>query len=263
MYWRKTWVAGRTVEVRKTFSKRAGIKVPRGDNIKQTTEAQEEVNRQLAIGELRRILNANFGPGDWHASFTYPQKKPPGEAESMEDVEKLMRRLRKIYRDAGMELKAVRVEERNKRPHHHLVIPNLPGGMAPVKEAWKTILREKYYAPEERERGEPKHLIWRWSQLDDSGQYGALAEYLIKETDKAHRERGTKRYSCTRNLIHPKPKIEKISAKAWREEPPERRGYYIDRDASTGAGIVSEVTGEPMQFTVYVLLPQVNERQNC
>lgn len=262
MYWKKTWIAGSTVEVKKTFSRRAGIKVKRGDNIKSTTEAQEKVNRQTTLDELRRIINANFKPGDWHAVFTYPQENPPGEEESMEDVEKLMRKMRKIYRDEGMEFKAIRVEERTKRPHHHMVIQNLQRGMEPVKEAWKQILKEKYYTQDEQARGEPQHLIWRWVPLDDSGQYGKLAEYLIKETDKAHRERGTKRYSCTRNLIHPKPKVEKISAKAWREEPPKREGYYIDKNVSTIAGIESEVTGELIQFTVYVLLP-VNKRQNC
>ena len=87
------------------------------------------------------------------------------------------------------------------------------------------------------------------SVLDNSGQYGALAAYLIKETTKTMREPGSlhkRRWTGSRNLIHPQPKVEVVKAKAWREEPKTIKGYILDRDSVRNG--VSAVTGMPMQF---------------
>ena len=254
MYIRRTWRAGRTVEVKKTYSARYGRKIPRGNNIGTTSTAQEEVNRRNAIAELRRTLNANYKPGDWHAIFTYPNDKPPTPTWAYRDMDKFLRWLRPLYKEHGVELKYVQpTEYKHKRIHHHMVIPNLPGGMEPVKRLWKRLLAETYYTEEERERGEPLHLRFPWSPLDDSGQYGELAEYLIKETDKSRNDPGAickRRYRQSRNLIHPKPVVEIIDAKQWRKEAAQRKGYYIDKKVSFEG--VSEENGLPVQETVYV-----------
>lgn len=254
MYIRRTWRAGRTVEVKKTYSARYGRKIPRGNNIGTTSTAQEEVNRRNAIAELRRTLNANYKPGDWHAIFTYPNDKPPTPTQAYRDMDKFLRWLRQLYKEHGVELKYVQpTEYKHKRIHHHMVIPNLPGGMEPVKRLWKRLLAETYYTEEERERGEPLHLRFPWSPLDDSGQYGELAEYLIKETDKSRNDPGAickRRYRQSRNLIHPKPVVEIIDAKQWRKEAAQRKGYYIDKNASFEG--VSEENGLPVQETIYV-----------
>ena len=94
--------------------------------------------------------------------------------------------------------------------------------MKPVKALWKSLLSAKYYTDEERRNGEPLHLRFPWSPLDDSGQYGELAEYLVKETDKSRKLRGKycRRFSCTKNIVRPQPKVEIISAAEWRR----RRG---------------------------------------
>lgn len=257
MYIKKTWKAGRTVEVKKTYSARFGKKLARSENLLDTSKAAEKVNRDNAIANLRRILNENFKPGDWHAIFTYPQTVPPDEEEAREDRRRFLRLLKAVYAEQRVELKAVAVTEwTHKRIHHHLVLPNLPD-MKPVKALWKSLLSAKYYTDEERRNGEPLHLRFPWSPLDDSGQYGELAEYLVKETDKSRKLRGKycRRYSCTKNIVRPQPKVEIISAAEWRDEPPQRKDYYIDRDASFSG--ISEYTGLPMQETIYVSLMRV------
>lgn len=263
MYIRKTWKAGRTVEVKKTYSARYGRKIPRGENIAHTREAQERVNYKNAVDELRRVLNANYHPGDWHAVFTYPNNKPPSPQQAKRDMDAFIPLLRKLYRQLGVELKYVQpTEYKHKRVHHHMVIPNLPGGMKPVKRLWKQLLAETYYTEKEREMGEPLHLRFPWSPLDDSGQYGELAEYLIKETDKSRNDPDAickRRYRQSRNLIHPKPVVEIIDAKTWRKEAAQRKGYYIDKSASFNG--VSE-DGLPMQETIYVESAWV-ERMRC
>ncbi len=254
MYIKKTWKAGKTVEVKKTYSARFGKKLARSENLLDTSKAAEKVNRDNAIANLRRILNENFRPGDWHAIFTYPQTVPPNEEEAREDRRRFLRLLKAVYAEQGAELRAVSVTEwTHKRIHHHIILPNLPD-MKPVKALWKQLLSAKYYTDEERRNGEPLHLRFPWSPLDDSGQYGELAEYLVKETDKSRKLRGKycRRYSCTKNIVRPQPKVEIISAAEWRDEPPQRKGYYIDRDASFSG--ISEYTGLPIQETIYVSL---------
>lgn len=265
MYIKKTWRAGRTVEVKKTQSFRYGKRVPRGNNLRQTSDAQSAVNRRNAVAELRRLLNANFSPGDWHCVFTYPQATPPNKEQARQDLDRFLRKLRKVYRDRGAELKYVAVTEyRHSRIHHHIVLPDLPGGMKPVKATWKQLVAETYYTPEERERGEPLHLRFPWSELDGSGQYGALAEYLIKETDDTRRKpdgRVGRRYRASRNLHHPQPVVEEVSAKEWRREPPKRKGFYIDKNGSWEG--VSEENGLCIQETIYVALqPRKGVRKN-
>ena len=149
-------------------------------------------------------------------------------------------------------------EYKHKRIHHHLVIPDLPGGMGPVKALWKTLLAENFYTAEERDRGEPLHLRFPWSPLDDSGQYGELAEYLIKETQKSRRDPDAfskRRYTGSRNLVHPKPVVEIIDAKQWKKDAAERKGYYIDKNASYNG--FSALTGIPVQETIYVKVAPV------
>ena len=254
MYIRKTWKAGRTVEVKKTYSARYGKKIARGGNIQHTTNRQEAVNRRNAIAELRRTLNANFGPGDWHAIFTYPQKVPPTPEQAKRDMNLFLRKLRLLYKEQGSELKYVQATEyKHKRIHHHMILPTLADGMEPVRGLWKQIIADTYYTPQERAIGEPLYLRFRWSPLDDSGQYGKLAEYFIKETDKSRNDPDAickRRYRQSRNLIHPQPVVEIIDAKKWRQDPAQRKGYYIDKHASFTS--ISEDTGMPVQETIYV-----------
>lgn len=264
MYIRKTWKAGKTVEVKKTFSARYGKPGSRGAVIRPTSEAQETVNRRNAIGELRRTLNANFSPGDWHAMLTYPQKVPPTPEQAKRDINLFLRKLRAHYRGQGQELKYVQATEyKRKRIHHHIVLPKLSSGLKPIKEIWKNLLAETYYTPEEREIGEPLYMRFRVSILDDSGQYGKLAEYFIKETDKSRNDPDAickRRYRQSRNLIHPKPVVEIIDAKRWREEAAQQKGYYIDKKASVN--FVSEDTGLPVQEAIYVAIART-VRKRC
>ena len=259
MYIRKTWKAGRTVEVKKTYSARYGKKIPRGNNIGHTSDAQETVNRRNAVAELRRILNANYNPGDWHAVLTYPQEKVPQPLQAKADMDLFLRRLRQLYRTKGKELKYVQVTEyKHTRIHHHIVLPALREGYEAIRLLWKELIAETYYTPKQAEEGHPLYLHTRWSPLDDSGQYGKLAEYLIKETDKSRKDPNAickRRYRASRNLIRPKPVVEIIDAKAWKKEAPQRKGYYIDKTVSFDG--ISEENGMPVQETIYVGISRV------
>ena len=69
-YYRTEITAGKTVEVIKSYSKRIGDHRPRGGKEKPTAEEMEKVNRKNAEARLRRLINDNFGYGDYHIVLT-------------------------------------------------------------------------------------------------------------------------------------------------------------------------------------------------
>lgn len=216
-YYKTTVKAGATVEVTKSYTKRVGVSV-RGKKEKPTEEEIEKVNRMNAERTLRLKINANFGEDDLFITLTYRKEERPEPGQAKKNIKKLIDRLRKEFRKAEAELKWICVTEyRNKAIHHHLLINHIEGQDVSkwVRTVWKF--------------GRPD-----FKYLDDSGQYKDLAAYLIKETSKTFREDngGSKqRYSCSRNLILPKPKTKKVKkAKTWMPDPKPVKGYYIDKD---------------------------------
>ena len=89
-------VAGRVVEIRKTYSPRYGKKIPRGENSSLTPEAMEKVNEREAEAKLRRIFNANFKGGDFHAVFEYSAEYNPTPEEARKHLDKLLRDMRAL-----------------------------------------------------------------------------------------------------------------------------------------------------------------------
>ena len=85
--------------------------------------------------------------------------------------------------------------------------------------------------------------------LDESGEYEALAEYLIKETEKTFRDPDStrkQRYTCSRNLLNPEPERKKIKAKTFRQTPKPPKGYKIVEGTLVSG--VSEVSGYLYQY---------------
>ncbi|MDO4460831.1 MAG: hypothetical protein Q4C42_12280, partial [Clostridia bacterium] len=69
--------------------------------------------------------------------------------------------------------------------------------------------------------------------LDDTGNYTALAEYLIKETTKTFREEDSlykRRYSCSANLTKPVVKKEEVDPSELWDAPEPIEGYYIPEE---------------------------------
>lgn len=225
--------AGMTIEVERYYSSRYRRKgLERGDRVKASREEQKKVNRNQAERKLRILMNANFGYGDYHLVLDYIRERGKEERrkEQMEkDIAVFLRECRKEYRKRGKELKYIHVMEIGSKGarHHHMVINKLDPEI--VQRAW-------YKACEQ-------HTRVKIFPLDDSGNYGRLAAYFIKYTD-AHRteEDGAlmkKRWNCSRNLVRPVPQVRIISGRdAFRVDPTERKGYYIDKD-SVSAGVVS------------------------
>ena len=247
-YFKKTVRAGAVIEVYKyqrANQNPNAEKKPRAVKDKPTPEQQMEVNRKNAEAKLRWTLNENFREGDLHAVFTYKKNHRPTAEESRVHLDKFMRGLRDHFREIGMELKYISVTEyKRKAIHHHIVMSACDPKV--LNRLWGE---------------DPSHGHVHLSILDNTGQYRQLAEYLIKETDKTFRERNGayfKRWNGSKNLTHPKPKVQKISAKQWRAEPIPKNGYYIETDSvETGA---NQITGLVWQrYTMVRARPQIQK----
>lgn len=239
--------AGKTIEVERYYTARYGSRgQPRGDRVKATPEEQKKINERLAEKKLRRLINENYGEGDYHLVLSYQRSKedPHRTREEMrEDASKFMRLLRKEYKAQGLELKYIHVPEIGSKGarHHHLVINKSDVGI--IQKCW----------PHGRIHVNP---------LDASGNYRELAAYLIKYSSKTigtEDKLSGKRWNASKNLVHPVPAVKVITERAWyRTEakvPYKYAGkYYIDQD-SISIGIHSpEYSGYGyFRFTMVML----------
>ena len=239
-YFEETVVAGRVIEKKKKYSARLGTKgIPRSKNQSVTPEDVEAVNQRNAERHLRWLLNANYHSGDFHIVATFNARWNPSPEEAKAEYAKFMRRARNLYRKEGLPFKYVSAMERGQRGEHKIHFHIVVNYMDPRKLS----------------------AIWPWGRikfmpLDDSGQYGALASYIIKRTSKTFRagEGFKKRYNPSSNLVIPKPVNKKISRNRWLLEPRARKGYYIEKEKTFNG--ISRVNGYPMQFYSMVKLPE-------
>lgn len=236
--------AGITIEVIKCIPKGC-----RGGQRKTTPEEIAESNMRQAARKLARKINANFKPGDWHVVLMYKRDGRPTPEQAQKYIKKLMDGLRDLYKKNGLVLKYVHATEyKNKAIHHHLVINNVNDGKRTtveyIRELWKGDGKgSKQFIP-----------------LYDDGEYKRLAEYLIKETEKTFRDKNSpfrQRYSCSRNLIDPKPRNRIRRTKThWKMDPKPRPGYYIDQDSLYNG---TDKLGYPYQRYVMIKLNPTDE----
>ena len=231
MYVEVTYKMLSVIDVEKYHTGRYGAPgCKRQPKRKRTPEEIRNQNYINACKRLRRIINNNFEAGDLHCTLTYKQENRLSAEDSKKELTNFLRRMKSAYRKRGHELKWIAVTEyQNKAIHHHMIINMIPDTVPLLQEQWR-----------------PGRV--HFTPLDDSGDYRALADYLIKETEKTFRDPEAackERYSRSRNLIIPEPKKKVISSASFRKAPKPIKGYYIDTESvCTG---FNPVTGYPYQ----------------
>lgn len=241
-YVKRTVVAGDVIETWKGYSSRVHTKgAKRTKNFKDTEAAQQKVNERKAEEHLRWLLNANFSENDLHAVLHYGDK-PRSLEEIEEDAQKFLSVLKRECKKTETELRYVLVIEtkRMSNPHIHLVLNDMDAKI--IKAAWVRTVGKAYVSI---------------TMLDDRGNHGELAAYLIKESrSTAARwksgQKHKKRYRSSQNLIKPEPKYEIIRAKTWKKEPKARAGFALfkDKEGATFRSGIHEVSGyEWMEYT--------------
>lgn len=218
-----------TIEVEKVFSPRYGRNISNGPRKKPTSEEVAKVNMRNMIKKLTRTIRANFCSDDYHLTLTYKKDNRPSPEEAKKVLKKYIAKLRKEYKTRGHPLKYIIVTEyHNKAIHHHMIINNPDNFEKLIRKTW--------------EGGGVN-----FSPLYENGDYDELAAYLVKEVKKTRTEKKNKPgYTRSRNLIEPTLKREIVHSQSWREQPPIKKGYFLDKNSLVQG--ISELTGMPYQY---------------
>ena len=189
--------------------KTAGQKRRERENL--TSEKVIAVNLRNAIKKLTAILNHNFIDGDYHLTLTYENE--PGKAEAKADLDRFLRNIRNYCKRNDIDWRRVAVTEyENHRIHHHIVCSGIDPEV--INRYWR-------------------YGFVNFKMLSSQGNYYKLAEYLVKETEKTFRKPDAvsrQRYSPSRNIVIPQPKVEEVSERQIQQDPKPEKGYYIDKE---------------------------------
>lgn len=206
------------IEVSKHYSGRYGAPgMEREEKRKPTPEEMAKQNHWRRCRDLRRLIELNFGQGDWHVTLTCEKEKRPDQEERPKVIRDFMAKLRQQYKKRGWELKYIITCETGERGavHWHMITQNLHDEETDAAKVISSIWKRGrvYYAP-----------------LDDSGDYAKLAEYVVKaaarKIDKGETSEKLS-YSRSRNLIKPVERREKIRAAVWRKDPKIPPGWEL------------------------------------
>lgn len=238
-------LAGKTKQHTYYYAPRADTKEgSRRKKENRTPEAQKKVNRRQAEKKLTWILNENFDGTSLYITWSYDKSRRPDNKEALrEDIDRLLNKIRKIYKKEGDTAKYVWVAEVGERGavHIHMVLNHLD--TAKLKTCW-----DKGYITVK--------------PLDDSGQYRKLASYFIKYNDKTEKTYGKisgRHYNSSKNLKIPIPEKTTVrSRNAYSHTIEIPRGWYIDKESIAEAW--HEVTGY-MYFTYTLIHDGISYKQ--
>jgi len=176
-----------------------------------SSEIQTKQNQRNAEKKLTRLTHNNFGKQDLAVHLTYRNEdEPTGEEEAQKHLRNFVKRLKRRYKKAGIELKYISCTEYGKangRVHHHLI---LTGGYDrdEIEKAWG-----HGYANSKRLQfgddgitglahyiAKDKHFYKRWNQsrnldIPEAAQFdNALNADNIKEMQEAIESKGAHKY---------------------------------------------------------------------
>lgn len=207
----ETCIAGKTIDrtIKVCSGNHSGKRAAKSN---VTSEQVQKNNDRYAVKNLMRLINANFGYGDFHIVLTY-NGDAPDQLQAKKDRTAFIKSMRREMKKRGLELKYIAVTEyKHARIHHHIVINQIDSKI--IERVWK------------------KGFV-KFTTLDISGNYVKLAEYLIKETTKTFREEDCqykRRFSGSSNLIRPVVTRKFVDEAKLFDEPETIKGYYIDQD---------------------------------
>lgn len=228
-YWRDAWRFADSTEYEFKYAGRYGAKgEKRAPKKKPTKEQIRKQNQRNREKRMRRLVKANFQPGDLWCTLKYPAGDRPAVDEARKDLKRFLAKLRGRYKKAGAQLKFIcRMEAGKKGGIHIHILANRIKGMDTdriIQGCW--------------DRGRVN-----FESIYRDGGFRRLAEYIVKQPEEdgqlslfaKEEQKELLKYSCSRNLARPEPERKYYSRRTLRkliEEGPEPSpGYYIDQDS--------------------------------
>lgn len=165
----------------------------RRGKFRATSEDQKRLNEKYAMLRAQMLVHENFTKNDKRIDVTYNDRYLPADEEQfVADYKNFVARLRRRYRREGIEMKYMIFPAYSEtgRPHFHLI---LTGGISDEElfEIWGMG------------RVNPDKLEFdECGVIDLSFYYGGQKK--AGKTDPIHeRAKGQRRWSGSRNLVHP------------------------------------------------------------
>lgn len=237
IYEKISYRIGRKIEVEKHYSGRYGAPgFKRQKKKKKTPEEMAKQNLWRKKKKLRQTIELNFGEGDWHVIITCRKKDRPTKEEAPKVIREFRDRLRSAYRQQDWELKYIITAEIGERGavHWHMIINECHNDTTSTA---KTINKLWH-------RGRCQFV-----PMDDTGDYEALANYIIKKTsEKLENGESIEKlsYIASRNLIRPEDVKQKetIRSNRWSKQPKPPKGWELIK-LHNG---INKFTGLPYQY---------------
>lgn len=252
MVWHKIYKFMNSIEHEYSYAGRNGAKgEKRQKKQKATPEDIKRQNRTNRIVRCRRLIKANFYPGDLWCCLKYGSGVRKEVVAVKKDIGKFLTRMRRQYKKLGISLKFVYRMEigKNGGIHFHIIVNrlwNMPVSTDLIlSTCWEKVIG-----------GDARGLV-DYRTLYESGGYDALAAYITKTPEHnpgdyeqmeftideqnalaaytPEEQKQLLRISSSRNLIRPEPRKERASSakirKLLRDGPKAKEGYVIDQDS--------------------------------
>lgn len=234
------------------FAGKYGVKGEKRAKRRKTTPEQIRYQNQInRINRMRRLIKANFLPGDTWLCLKYQKGTRKSIEDVKKDVQKFTEGMRRDYKKRGGEsLKWIRRIEigKNAGIHVHMILNTIYGMELLVMKNWS--------------------YLYHMTTLREDGDYRQLASYIVKPAPEECGQlsfidtediKQTAAYSTSRNLVRPEPErkeyVRRTMKQLIKNGPVARKGFYIDKD-SIRIGI-NKYTGYSYMYYTEIRINQV------
>ena len=211
---------------------------------KRTPEEMKRANQRRKEEKARRLIWANFEPGDYVRTLTFKKEKRPADMKEAQSIKaKFLRQLAREYGKRFYKLLWIANIECPPRGawHIHLICNRIEGGGDIIKDLWR-----QYGGVYDQELAD--------IQGKDIGAY--ITKSPDSVDDGEHKVIESK-YSHSRNLTVPEPKRTEISGWRMSDAPRVPKGFYLDKDS-----MYEGVNMAGYQYRTYIIRRLVPKPRN-
>ena len=243
-YIRERYDLFNSIEIREHMDCRHKEEGARCEKRKRTPEEMKRANQRRKEEKARRLIWANFEPGDYVRTLTFKKDRRPADMKEAQSIKaKFLRQLAREYGKRFYKLLWIANIECPPRGawHIHLICNRIEGGGDIIKDLWR-----QYGGVYDQELAD--------IQGKDIGAYITKSP---DSTDDGDHKVIESKYSHSRNLTVPEPKRTEISGWRMSDAPRVPKGFYLDKDS-----MYEGVNMAGYQYRTYIIRRLVPKPRN-
>ena len=243
-YIRERYDLFNSIEIREHMDCRHQEEGTRCEKRKRTPEEMKRANQRRKEEKARRLIWANFEPGDYVRTLTFKKDRRPADMKEAQSIKaKFLRQLAREYGKRFYKLLWIANIECTPKGawHIHLICNRIEGGGDIIKDLW-------------RQYG----VVYDQELADIQGKdIGAYITKSPDSTDGGDHKVIESKYSHSRNLTVPEPKRTEISGWRMSDAPRVPKGFYLDKDS-----MYEGVNMAGYQYRTYIIRRLVPKPRN-